>query len=250
MASTRILESKIALVTGGTSGIGLATARQFRDEGARVYATGIDRIERARDELDGIEIVSSDAGSPAAITALAERIRGECGRLDVLVLNAGYVSNGLLDSVTEDQFDRVFAVNVKGVLLGAQAFAPLMGSGSSIIVTTSTAGRMGMLRAHLYGASKAAAAALVRTLATELAAKGIRVNAIAPGSIETGLGEVTGIDPEVRRKLIENYLVRVPMARRGQPEEIAGVALFLASDAASYLTGQEIVVDGGMLGQG
>lgn len=250
MTGSGELVGKVALVTGGTSGIGLAAARSFLAAGATVYATGIDRIERARAALPGVTFVESDAGSVAAIAALAALIGDEQGNVDILMLNAGAVAHGDLSVLNEQQFDRVFAVNAKGILFAVQAFAPLMTQGGSIIVTTSTSGRTGMAAAHLYSASKAAAAALVRTLSSELAPRGIRVNAIAPGSIETGLGETGQVDPETRRRMIEATLARVPMGRRGQPGEIAGAAMFLASDASSYLTGQELVVDGGMLGQG
>lgn len=249
MNAGRLLSGKVALVTGATSGIGLATAQTFLEEGATLYATGADHVEEAAAKLKGATVLGSDAGSVAAIEELAARIASECGSLDVLMLNAGIVIRADLGAVTEQQFDQVFAVNVKGVLFGAARLAPLMRPGGSIIVTTSIAGHMGLAEGHLYGASKAAARGLVRSMAGELASRGIRVNAIAPGSIETG-GLNRDIDPEVRRKLIEAMLARVPLKRRGQPHEIASVALFLATDASSYLTGQEIIVDGGTMGLG
>ncbi len=247
------LQGRRALITGGTTGIGFAAARRFIAEGARVIVTGqnAERVARAGRLLGPAAIaIRADAGRIADLAPLAERIEAEFGGLDILFLNAGIAPYGGLVAVTEAVFDRAFAVNVKGVLFAAQRLAPLMGKGGSIIVTTSINNRIGMANTHVYAASKAAAGSLVRTLAGELAGRGIRVNALSPGPVVTEIGGTTGLSREAGEAVGAAVIGKVAMHRFADADELAAAALFLASTDASFVTGQEIIADGGWTGVG
>jgi NAD(P)-dependent dehydrogenase (short-subunit alcohol dehydrogenase family) len=194
--------------------------------------------------------IRSDAGDLAEIESLARTIAELFGNLDILFLNAGIALYGKLASATTAGFDEAFAVNAKAVLFYTQYFAPLMNRGGSIIVTTSINSRIGMMQTHIYAASKAAAGSLVRTLAGELAAQGLRVNALSPGPVSTEVGGKTGLSAAELQAVKDSVIAKVPMHRFASPEELAGAALFLASADSSFVTGQEIVVDGGWIGVG
>jgi NAD(P)-dependent dehydrogenase (short-subunit alcohol dehydrogenase family) len=242
------LDGKTALVTGGSSGIGLATARLFVEEGARVALTGRDpaRLESVRRELAGALVLASDAGRLAEVDALVGKIREAFDRLDVLVVNAGGSHFGPAESVSEDQFDAQATVHFKGAFFTIQRALPLLGKGSSIIVTTSIANRMGSPNFAIYAACKAAQRSLVQTLALELAGRGIRVNAVCPGPIETAIWGRVGLPPEAVRELHAFIAAKSPVGRWGTAEEVARLALFLASSDSSYVSGEEIAVDGAM----
>lgn len=243
------LEGKTVLVTGGSSGIGLASARLFRQEGARVAITGRDpeRLARAAAEIGGDTLaLRSDAGSVAAIEAMLAQVQAHFGRLDVLFLNAGVSVALPMEMIGEAQFDEILQVNVKGVFFTLQKALPLLAPPASVIVTTSIANRMGSPHFSAYAASKAAARSLVQSLALELAARGVRLNAISPGPIDTPIYDRVGLPPEMVRGAKAGIAGKSPSGRFGTPEEVARVALFLASAEASYVVGAEIVVDGGM----
>ena len=243
------LEGKVALITGGTSGIGLATARLFRDEGAQLAVTGRDNdmLQRLRAELgDSLFAMASDAGSMAAIDALMDAVGSALGRIDVLFVNAGALLAMPFEAVSESQFDAVMAVNLKGVFFTVQKALPLLAPGSSVIVTTSIANQMGSPNVSVYAASKAALRSLVQSLALELIGRGIRVNAISPGPIETPIFDRAGLPSDAAQAIKESIRSKSPLGRFGRPEEVAKAALFLASGDASYVVGQELVVDGGM----
>lgn len=243
------LAGKTVLITGGNSGIGLATARLFRDHGARLVITGRSQsgLEQAQQALgDAVIALRSDAGDLAQIDALMATVADRFGQLDTLVLNAGVARAAPIDGATEAQFDEMFAVNVKGTYFTIQKALPLLRPGASIIVTTSIANQVGTPAMSIYGASKAALRSLVQTLGLELIGRGIRVNAISPGPIATPIFERFGLPAEVAQGIKAQIAGKSPMQRFGQPEEVAKVALFLASDDASYVVGEEIVVDGGM----
>ncbi len=240
------LENKVVIITGGTSGIGMAAARLFASEGAKVTVTGSNpkTLEAARTELRGTaEVVGSDAGSSDDIEKLAKSF---AGGIDVLFLNAGVAKFGPIATLDEAAFDASFRINVKGPWLAIKHLAPLMRRGGAIVVTSSVNNQLGMPGSSAYGASKAAVRSLVRIAASELADAGIRVNAVSPGPVETRLHDKLGLAPDARKGFAEGLIARIPQRRFGKAEEIAKAALFLASDDASYMTGEEIVVDGGM----
>jgi NAD(P)-dependent dehydrogenase (short-subunit alcohol dehydrogenase family) len=236
------LKEKVALITGGTTGIGRASAQLFAGEGARVTVTSNDphTLELARSELRGIaEVVASDAGSSADIERLARDVRAGGKGLDVLFLNAGIAKFGSIAELPETTFAESFRVNAFGPWLALKNLAPLMRSGGAIVASTAIADELGMPGSSAVAASKAALRALVRVAANELAGAGIRVNAVSYGLIDTPLlDKVQG--------LLQDLTARIPMKRIGTADEAAKAVLFLASDDSSYMTGEEIVVDGGM----
>ena len=240
------LQDKHVLITGGTTGMGLAAAMLFADEGARVTVTGSNptTLEAARLELgERVRVVASDAGSSAEIQTLVESF-ARTG-IDVLFINAGVLSIGAMVDTTEDELDRVFRINVKGPWLLLKYATPHLRAGASVILNASINAHLGMPGSSLYAASKAAVRSLGRTAAAELAAQGVRVNVLSPGVIDTGITEkyiAAGQATQVR----EAIRMRIPMRRWGRSEEAARVALFLASDDSSFMTGEEVVVDGGL----
>ncbi|MEM7024729.1 MAG: SDR family oxidoreductase [Pseudomonadota bacterium] len=242
------LEGKSALITGGTSGMGLATAQRFVAEGAKVTVTGgsQESVAVAKAELgETAQIIRSDGANAEDITGLLAEIRAHYGTLDVLFLNAGIARFAPVAATEIAEFDRQIALNCRGVWLGLQAAIPMLSDGASVIVTTSIANRSGAPNAGAYAASKAAAAQIVRTAAKELAGRAIRVNALSPGPIDTPIIDKLGLPPEQLEGLRGQIASSVALGRFGRPEEIAATALFLASDEASFITGQEIIVDGG-----
>jgi len=239
-------EGKRVAITGGTSGIGLASARLLLDQGARVLITG-----RTKATLDAVRtnlgknavVVESDAASLAAIDRLAERVRSEFGTLDFLFVNAGITRFAPFESMTESVYDEVLTVNAKGPYFTVQKLAPLMTQGSAVVVTTSVVNEMGYPMISAYSASKAALRSMVRSLARELLPRGIRVNAVSPGPIETGILDKT-LPPEAISQTKESMSAENPMKRFGRPEEVAKAVAFLAFEA-TYTTGAELAVDGG-----
>ncbi|CAN0643933.1 MULTISPECIES: SDR family NAD(P)-dependent oxidoreductase [Burkholderia] len=248
----RKLDNKIALVTGATSGIGLATAQRFAAEGAHVYLTG-----RRQAELDAAVQGIREAGGKATgvrsdstrldeLDALYAQIKEEQGHLDVLFVNAGGGSMLPLGSITEAHYDDTFDRNVKGVLFTVQKALPLLAEGASVILTGSTAGSAGTAAFSVYSASKAAVRAFARSWILDLKERRVRVNTISPGATRTpGLLDLAGDDAAQRQGLADYLASLIPMGRLGEPEEIAGAALFLASDDASFVNGIELFVDGG-----
>ena len=236
------LQGKVAVITGGSSGIGLATAKRFVAEGAHVYLMG-----RRQAELDAaVEAIGrnatgvrGDVAQLADLDGLYERVRAGHGALDVVFANAGVGEVGLLGAISSEQFDRTFNVNVRGTLFTVQKALPLLRTGASIILTGSIAGVKGLPGFDVYSASKAAIRSFVRTWTVELKDRKIRANVISPGTIDTPI--LAGLP----REAIAQIVASIPMGRMGTAEEIAEAALFLASDAGSFVTGIELFVDGG-----
>ncbi|WP_267382294.1 MULTISPECIES: SDR family oxidoreductase [unclassified Sphingomonas] len=244
------LTDKIALVSGGTTGIGAAAAKLFRDEGATVVVTGSNpsTLETARRDLEGIEVVASDAANLDAIQALVGRVKDAHGRIDLLFINAGVGAMGPADEITEADYDRMFAVNTKGAFFLARETARVMPDGGAIVLLSSISGAMGLAGQSAYSATKAALSSFGRTLAGELASRNIRVNSISPGPVITPMwSKITGLEGEQLAEMQKSVGAVVPLGRPGQPEEIAAAALFLGSSDASYITGVDLPVDGGWL---
>ncbi|WP_158817758.1 SDR family NAD(P)-dependent oxidoreductase [Methylocapsa sp. S129] len=246
---TNMLGGKIALITGGSSGIGLATARRFISEGASVVIVARDqaKLDSALQELGPrATAVQADVSKIANLDAIFAHIQARHGRLDIVFANAGGSKPGKLDQLTEEQFDFTFDLNVKGVFFLVQKALPLLADGGAIVLTTSIANVKGMPGASGYSASKAAVRAFARTWTTELKDRRIRVNAVSPGPIDTPLHQTIGANnPEVMKRAAA-MVAQVPVGRIGQPEEVAAAVTFLASDQASFITGVELSVDGGL----
>ncbi len=243
------LAGKIALITGGNSGIGLATAQRFVEEGAFVFITGRRKEELAAAEKEigrNVTAVQGDASNLADLDRLFAQIKRERGRLDIVFANAGIGKSGAMGEVTEEDFDLTFNINVKGVLFTVQKALPLIPDGGSVILNASIVATKGLPQQTVYSATKAAVRSFARTWTMDLKDRHIRVNAVSPGPIDTpGMRGFVGTGAEAER--IMNMIVSgVPMGRLGEPDEIARAVVFLASDDSSYITGIELFVDGGM----
>src|SRR6202023_2468952 len=242
------IEGKIALITGGNSGIGLATAKQFVNEGAYVFITGRREPETAAavEEIGrNVTGVQGDVSNLGDLDRLFAQIKREKGRLDIVFANAGVAKLAPLGTITEELYDSVFNINVKGVLFTVQKALPLLPDGASIILNASIVGSKGLPSNSVYSAQKAAVRSFARTWTTDLKDRRIRVNAVSPGSTDTpGLSNLLASSEvgEQRKKMIANS---VPLGRFGRPDEIAKAVVFLACDDSSYVTGAELFVDGG-----
>lgn len=243
-------DGKVAVVTGGNSGIGLATAERFAAEGAKVFVTG-----RRQAELDaavtrigrGAVGVRGDVSSPADLDRLFAAVKAQAGRVDVLFANAGLAEVASVEQVTEAHFDKLFNVNVKGVLFAVQKALPLMPDGAAVVVNASVVSAKGFPGMGVYAATKAALRSFARTWANDLRARRIRVNVVSPGPIETpGVALAVG-GPDAARAMWDQMTPGIPQGRIGQADEIAKAVAFLASDDASYVNGVELFVDGGMV---
>ena len=242
------LAGKVAVITGGNSGIGLATAKLFQTEGATVVITGRrkEAVEAAVKEIGGNSIgFTSDTANLNAIRELYRDVNERVGKIDVLFLNAGVAKFGPVDSVDEATFDDMVNVNFKGLFFNVQYALPVLNDNASIILTTTMADRKGYPDTSVYSATKAAVRSLARTLSAELVGRGIRVNAVSPGPIETPIFGKLGVPEEGIPGLKEGFKDVVPMKRFGSADEIAKPALFLASDDSSFVLGVELMVDGG-----
>ena len=246
------LDGKVAVVTGGTQGIGLAIAKEFVQQGATIVVTGRDqgRLDEAvaaiGQKASGIR---ADAGSPTAMDALLKEVKVQYGRLDVVVANAVVDAHAPLGKITEEQFDSMIRTNLKGVLFAVQSAAALMSGGGSIILIGSTASVAPPAGMSIYGAIKAGFHGMVRALIQDLKGTGVRINILSPGAVDTpslrrALGKAAG--SEAVDQIVQSMAQRSPLGRIGEAREIGQVAVFLASDASSYINGVELFVDGGL----
>ena len=242
------LDGKIAVVTGGSAGIGLATAALFVREGAKVVITGRDQaalVAAARGLGEGVEPFRSDIAEVRNLDDLVSYLKQQHGRVDVVFANAGGGRPGLFEQVSEDDFDFTVNTNLKGSYFTIQKLVPLMTAGGSIVLNTSILGSQGRAGFSVYAATKAAIRSLARSLTAELSIKGIRVNALAPGQIDTDLMRKVGMPADMIEQVRKQAAAQIPMARTGSVDEVARAALFLASEDASYVAGIELTVDGG-----
>jgi len=243
------LEGKVAVVTGGNSGIGLAAAKRLQEEGARVAIAG--RSKKTLDEAvktigNGVVAVQADVAKLADVDKLYAEVSKKLGKIDVLFVNAGVAKFAPFAETSESLYDEQFDINAKGAYFTIQKAIPFLNDGASIILNTSVVDDLGSPNTSAYAATKAALRSFARTAAAELVGRGIRVNTVAPGPIVTPIFERTGLPKEAVDEFAREIVAKVPMKRFGQPEEVAATVAFLASQDASYITGVEINVDGGM----
>lgn len=242
------LNGKMALITGGTTGIGFATAKLFQQEGAQVAIVGQDqqRLDKAAKELGSDALaIRADMRSLADIDAMVTKVKDYFGGLDVLFVNAGVTNPASIIEVDEAFLDEQMDINFKGPFFTLQKAIPILHDKSSIVLTTSCLDQMGMPGMSIYSASKAALRSLARTLSAELVGRGIRVNAVSPGPIKTPIYQKLGFSQEQLDQFAIQLTEKIPMHRFGEPEEIAKAVLFLASEDSSFVLGEELVVDGG-----
>lgn len=240
-------KDKVVVVTGGSDGIGLATAKAFAVEGAKVYVTGRrrERLDAAVSEIGGDTVgVQGDVGKLADLDRLYERIARDHGRVDVVFANAGISESATVGALDEEHFDRVFGTNIKGLVFSVQKALPLMTSGGAVVLAGSGAGSKGLPNLSIYSATKAAIRSFARTWTTDLKSRGIRVNVVSPGMIDTPamqtyLQNNAGAEDAIKQM--------TPLGRIGQPEDVANAVLFLASNESSFVAGVELFVDGGLM---
>jgi NAD(P)-dependent dehydrogenase (short-subunit alcohol dehydrogenase family) len=241
------LSGKTAVVTGGNSGIGYATAKYFKDAGAKVIITGrdADKVTTAAFELSVTGIVA-DVTNLTAIDNLVSQVKSEFGNIDILFVNAGIFSPAPVGQISEEMFDNQMGINFKGAVFSTEKFLPIINDGGAIINLSSINAYTGMPNTAIYAASKAALNAYTRTAATELAPRNIRVNSVNPGPVYTPIFGKTGMSEEQISEFAAAMQNRIPLKRFGQPEDIAKLVTFLASDDASFITGSEYNIDGGI----
>lgn len=242
----RDLNGKVAVVTGGNSGLGYAAAKKLKEQGSTVIITGrsADRVQTAAKEL-GVTGIVADVSDLSAIDMLVDQVEAEHGKVDILFVNAGIFAPAPIGQNSEKMFDEQMGINFKGAVFTIEKFLPVLNDGASIINLSSINAYTGMPNTAIYAASKAALNSYTRTASTELAPRGIRVNSVNPGPISTPIFGKTGMPEEQLKQLAEALQNRIPLKRFGQPEDVANLVAFLASDDASFITGSEYNIDGG-----
>lgn len=242
------LENKVAIVTGGNSGIGYATAAELVERGAKVIVTGRNKeaLIKAENELN-VTGIATDQGDLKSIDNLVDEVKAKFGKIDIVFLNAGVASFAPLESASEEHYDSIMNINVKGVYFTVQKLLPILNDGGSIIFNTSVNAHVGMPNSSVYAASKAAVLSLNKVFAVELASRKIRVNAVSPGPVETPLYGKVGLEKQDVEGLGAALSEKILLKRFGQASEVAKTVSFLASDDASFINGTEIVIDGGLI---
>jgi NAD(P)-dependent dehydrogenase (short-subunit alcohol dehydrogenase family) len=243
-------KDKVAVVTGGNSGIGLATAKAFLKEGAKVAITGRsdETLKAAQKELGpDVLVIKADMSRVSEIESAMGRVRERFGRIDALFVNAGIGKFVPFEEVTEQLFDETMATNLKGLFFTVQKAVPLFSKGAAVVLNASINAHMGMPGSSVYGASKAAVVNLAKTLSADLLARGVRVNVVSPGPITTPILDRMGLPEKETRQLKEHITEQVPLKRFGRPEEVASAVLYLAAPESAFVVGTELVIDGGMI---
>ena len=244
------LKGKVAVITGGSSGIGLATAKRFAAEGAQVVITGRrkDAVEAAAKEIGAAATgIQGDASKLGDLDRLYAEVKKRHGRIDILFANAGVGEFSTIEQITEEHFDKIFNTNVKGLVFTVQKALPLIPDGGAIVLNASIVSVKGYAAFGVYNATKAAVRSFARTWTNELKSRQIRVNVVSPGPIDTPIFDRLGSDKEEAEQIKANFASQIPLGRIGQPDEIAKAVSFLASDDASFVAGAELFVDGGMV---
>lgn len=241
------LQGKKALVTGGNSGIGYATAKELKAQGAEVIITGrrADALKQAAEELDVTGIVA-DQGQLSAIENLAAKVSEDFDKIDILFINAGVLEMAMIEAATEANYDNMMNVNFKGAFFTLSRFIPILNDGASVVFLSSNTASMTGPSGSIYSASKAALNSLTKNAAIELAPRKIRVNAISPGPIKTEIMKKAGFEGEAMDQLNDYMISRIPLAKIGDAADVGKLVAYYASDAASFITGSEIIIDGGM----
>ncbi|RFZ90029.1 SDR family oxidoreductase [Mucilaginibacter conchicola] len=241
------LEGKVAVVTGGNSGIGYAAAKELKAQGAQVIITGRrqEAVETAAQQL-GVTGLVADQGNVQAIEQLAATVGEQYGKVDILFINAGIVGGASIETATEDVFDQVININYKGAYFTLSKFIPLLNDGASVVFLSSNTASMHGANASVYSSSKAALNSVMKAAAIELAPRKIRVNSVSPGPTQTEILNKLGLDEEARKNLDTWMLERVPLKQLGEADDVAKMVAYFSSDAAKFITGAEIVMDGGM----
>lgn len=241
------LKGKVAVVTGGNSGIGFASARELKNQGASVVITGRnpEKVSKASQEL-GVDGIVADVSNLSAIDHLVKKVKDDFGKVDILFVNAGIFQPAPVGQISEDMFDHQMGINFKGAVFTTEKFLPILNEGASIINLASVNAYTGMPNTAIYAASKAALNSYTRTAATELAPRKIRINSVNPGPVATPIFGKTGLQEEQVDGLASALQNRIPLKRFGKPEDIAKLVSFLASEDASFITGGEYNIDGGI----
>ncbi|KRD08881.1 short-chain dehydrogenase [Flavobacterium sp. Root901] len=242
------LKDKIAVITGGNSGIGYAAAKQLKLEGVKVVITGRrkEAIEKAALEL-GVTDITADQSSVADIDSLALKVKQDFGKIDILFINAGIAGLGTIEQASEEQFDSIMNVNLKGAYFTLSRFIPILNDGASVVFLSSNTASMPGPGSSVYSASKTALNSVMRTAALELAPRKIRVNSVSPGPTETEVMKKVGLDEAAVNSIMNVVVEKVPLKQMGKSEDVAKMVSYLSSDAAKFITGSDFIIDGGMV---
>lgn len=241
------LQGKVAVVTGGNSGIGYATAKELKDQGATVVITGRrkEAIDQAAGELGAVAILA-DQSSVTDVEVLAEKVKEQFGRIDILFINAGVIGRTAIEQATEEMYDEVMGVNLKGAYFTLSRFIPVLNDGGSVVFLSSNVASTSNVGSSIYSSSKTALNSIMRIAALELAPRNIRVNAVSPGPTETPILDKAGFDEDTLKAVRAGILAKIPLAKMGRAGDVAKMVTYFCGDAASFITGAEIIMDGGM----